>query len=68
MERVNARYLMPSMFDARIVCQRRRIVHIIKADIATLMRVLASPYIIVTLIKPQFEAAASAWAKGRGAR
>jgi 23S rRNA (cytidine1920-2'-O)/16S rRNA (cytidine1409-2'-O)-methyltransferase len=57
MERVNARYLMPSMFDVPASFASVDVSFIsLKLILPALMRVLASPYIIVTLIKPQFEA------------
>ena len=63
MERVNARYLMPSMFDVPASFASVDVSFIsLKLILPALMRVLASPYTIVTLM-PQFEAVASAWGK-----
>ena len=64
MERVNARYLMPSMFEVPASFASIDVSFIsLKLILPALMRVLAALH-HRTLIKPQFEAVASAWAKG----
>ena len=57
MERCNARYLTPDMFDKPASFASIDVSFIsLKLILPALLRVLTSPYTIVALIKPQFEA------------
>jgi 23S rRNA (cytidine1920-2'-O)/16S rRNA (cytidine1409-2'-O)-methyltransferase len=57
MERQNARYLEPGMFDKPISFASIDVSFIsLKLILPSVMRVMSAPYIIAALIKPQFEA------------
>ncbi len=57
MERCNARYLTPDMFDKPVSFASIDVSFIsLKLILPALMRVLTPPYTIAALIKPQFEA------------